>query len=169
MRYVYAHFPINVNVVDDGKTVEIRNFLGEKYVRRVALHHGVKVTISTNVKDELVLEGESLDNVSQSAASIQQICNVRNKEYLSVPPGAFFLDLVFLGFWVLVLEGVATLGILWLIVVFGSFWMGFMSVRRVLLRTRGGRSWDVVVLRRFRRRRRCVNRRGLASGKVRLI
>jgi large subunit ribosomal protein L9e len=54
--------------------------LGEKYVRRVTLHEGVKVTISTNVKDELVLEGESLDNVSQSAASIQQICNVRNKE-----------------------------------------------------------------------------------------
>ena len=52
-------------------------------MRRVALHEGVKVTISTNVKDELVLEGESLDNVSQSAASIQQICNVRNKEYVS--------------------------------------------------------------------------------------
>jgi len=85
MRYVYAHFPINVNVVDDGKVVEIRNFLGEKYVRRVALHEGVTVTISTNVKDELVLEGESLDNVSQSAASIQQICNVRNKEYIPFP------------------------------------------------------------------------------------
>lgn len=97
MRYVYAHFPINVNVIEyllppslsrdrilmyrDGKVVEIRNFLGEKYVRRVTLHEGVKVTISANVKDELVLEGESLDNVSQSAASIQQICNVRNKEY----------------------------------------------------------------------------------------
>ena len=47
----------------------------------MVLHPGVKVSISTNVKDELVLEGESLDNVSQSAASIQQICNVRNKEY----------------------------------------------------------------------------------------
>jgi large subunit ribosomal protein L9e len=97
MRYVYAHFPINVNVIEyeipsalrysnvprsDGKIVEIRNFLGEKYVRRVTLHPGVKVTISTNVKDELILEGESLDNVSQSAASIQQICNVRNKEYV---------------------------------------------------------------------------------------
>lgn len=51
-------------------------------MRRVTLHPGVKVTISTNVKDELILEGESLDNVSQSAASIQQICNVRNKEYV---------------------------------------------------------------------------------------
>jgi large subunit ribosomal protein L9e len=67
--------------LSDGEAVEIRNFLGEKYVRRVTLHPGVKVTISTNVKDELVLEGESLDNVSQTAADIQQICNVRNKEY----------------------------------------------------------------------------------------
>jgi len=80
MRYVYAHFPINVNVIEDGKVVEIRNFLGEKYVRRVTLHPGVNVTISSSTKDELILEGESLDNVSQSAASIQQICNVRNKD-----------------------------------------------------------------------------------------
>jgi large subunit ribosomal protein L9e len=73
----------------DGEAVEIRNFLGEKYVRRVTLHPGVKVTISTNVKDELVLEGESLDNVSQTAADIQQICNVRNKEYV---PRSHFVD-----------------------------------------------------------------------------
>lgn len=52
-------------------------------MRRVTLHPGVIVTISSTTKDELVLEGESLDNVSQSAASIQQICNVRNKEYVA--------------------------------------------------------------------------------------
>ncbi|QSL66297.1 hypothetical protein MERGE_000675 [Pneumocystis wakefieldiae] len=61
MRFVYAHFPINVSVGEEGKLVEIRNFLGEK-------------------KDEIILEGISLENVSQSAASIQQICNVRNKD-----------------------------------------------------------------------------------------
>ncbi len=33
MRLVYAHFPININIVEDGKVVEIRNFLGEKRVR----------------------------------------------------------------------------------------------------------------------------------------
>lgn len=32
MRFCYAHFPINVSIT--GRTVEIRNFLGEKRVRR---------------------------------------------------------------------------------------------------------------------------------------
>jgi len=80
MRYVYAHFPINVNIDNDKKEVEIRNFLGEKIVRRVNILPGVDVKISENVKDEIVLTGNSLENVSQSAADIQQICRVRNKD-----------------------------------------------------------------------------------------
>lgn len=32
MRFVYAHFPINASIGNDGKSIEIRNFLGEKKV-----------------------------------------------------------------------------------------------------------------------------------------
>ncbi|KAB8229308.1 60S ribosomal uL6 domain-containing protein [Aspergillus alliaceus] len=84
MRYVYAHFPINVNIDKNAETglydIEIRNFLGEKYVRRVTAQPGVEVITSPNVKDELQLSGNSLEGVSQSAADIQQICRVRNKD-----------------------------------------------------------------------------------------
>jgi large subunit ribosomal protein L9e len=41
---------------------------------------GVEVEASKNQKDELQLFGNSLENVSQSAADIQQICRVRNKD-----------------------------------------------------------------------------------------
>lgn len=88
MRYVYAHFPINVNVDKNAETglheVEIRNFIGEKIVRRVVMQEGVDVEISKNQKDELVLIGNNLENVSQSAADIQQICRVRNKDIRKV-------------------------------------------------------------------------------------
>jgi large subunit ribosomal protein L9e len=84
MRYVYAHFPINVNIGKDESTgnfeVEIRNFIGEKLVRKVVMQAGVDVEISKSQKDELVVLGNSLEAVSQSAADIQQICRVRNKD-----------------------------------------------------------------------------------------
>ncbi|KAJ2930197.1 hypothetical protein H1R20_g6916, partial [Candolleomyces eurysporus] len=80
MRTVYAHFPINCIIQDDGKAVEIRNFLGEKTVRHIDMLDGVTITESKVQKDELILEGSDIDNVSQSAASIQGICRVRNKD-----------------------------------------------------------------------------------------
>ena len=33
MRFVYAHFPINASISGNNKSIEIRNFLGEKKVR----------------------------------------------------------------------------------------------------------------------------------------
>ncbi len=63
---------------------KFRNFLGEKIVRRVTMHEGVDVEISKGQKDELTITGNSLENVSQSAADIQQICRVRNKDIRKV-------------------------------------------------------------------------------------
>ena len=44
MRLVYAHFPINANIEDGGKLIEIRNFLGEKRVRTVHMLPGLPMT-----------------------------------------------------------------------------------------------------------------------------
>ncbi|AFZ80176.1 60S ribosomal protein L6, putative [Theileria equi strain WA] len=80
MRLVHAHFPINSNVSDDGKVVEIRNFLGEKRVRVVKVLPGVLVKKSDAVKDELVLTGVDVESVSRSAALIHQSSIVRKKD-----------------------------------------------------------------------------------------
>jgi len=79
MKFVYAHFPVNCNIPDDGKWIEIHNFLGEKVVRRVSMLPGVKVTRSTE-KDEIVLTGNDLELVSQSAANVHQSTLVKNKD-----------------------------------------------------------------------------------------
>ncbi|EKM59194.1 uncharacterized protein PHACADRAFT_249471 [Phanerochaete carnosa HHB-10118-sp] len=80
MRAVYAHFPINCIIQESGRKLEIRNFLGEKLVRHVDMLDGVTVSESKAQKDELILEGNDVQNVSQSAASIQGMCLVRNKD-----------------------------------------------------------------------------------------
>jgi len=80
MRSVYAHFPINIALQDKNSLVEIRNFLGEKIVRRVQLPVGVTATMSTKQKDELIVDGNDLEQVSQAAARIQQSTSVKNKD-----------------------------------------------------------------------------------------
>jgi len=79
MRAVYAHFPINCAISDNNTLVEVRNFLGEKYVRKVRMHEGVTCQ-NSGQKDELIVEGNDIEAVSQSAALIQQSTTVKNKD-----------------------------------------------------------------------------------------
>ena len=67
---MYSHFPINVSV--SGKNVEIRNYLGEKLVRRVKLCDGVEYVRTAGVKDQIELSGNDINVVSLTAANIQQ-------------------------------------------------------------------------------------------------
>ena len=65
MKAVYAHFPINITVSEDNTLVEVRNFLGEKYIRRVRMRPGV-TCVNSSVKDEIILEGNDIELVSNS-------------------------------------------------------------------------------------------------------
>ncbi|PON71927.1 Ribosomal protein [Parasponia andersonii] len=80
MRFVYAHFPINASITNSSKSIEIRNFLGEKKVRKVDMLEGVTILRSEKVKDELVLDGNDIELVSRSCALINQKCHVKNKD-----------------------------------------------------------------------------------------
>lgn len=80
MRAVYAHFPINCAISEQGSFIEIRNFLGEKYIRKVRMVEGVCVENSKGQKDELIIHGNDIENVSKSAALIQQSTTVKNKD-----------------------------------------------------------------------------------------
>ena len=71
MRAVYAHFPINVVISEGGSVVEIRNFLGEKFTRRVQMLPGVTFKASGN-KDEFLIEGNDIELVSRSGKQCEE-------------------------------------------------------------------------------------------------
>jgi len=94
MRSVYAHFPINISLQEKNTLVEIRNFLGEKIVRRVPLPTGVTAAISTKQKDELIIDGNDIQQVSQAAARIQQSTSVKNKDIRKFLDGVYVSEKV---------------------------------------------------------------------------
>ena len=87
MRFVYSHFPINVSLA--GRTVEIRNFLGDKKVRRIPLLDGVDYTRTADVKDQIELTGNDVGAVSLTASQIRQSCNITKKDLRKFLDGIF--------------------------------------------------------------------------------
>ena len=91
MRLVYAHFPINAIPNEDGSSIQLRNFLGEKFVRDCPMREGVKVSLSDQ-KDELIIQGNDIENVSQSAASITDKTRVKNKDIRKFLDGVYISE-----------------------------------------------------------------------------
>eukprot|EP00276_Gloeochaete_wittrockiana_P003232 CAMPEP_0184643694 /NCGR_PEP_ID=MMETSP0308-20130426/524_1 /TAXON_ID=38269 /ORGANISM="Gloeochaete witrockiana, Strain SAG 46.84" /LENGTH=187 /DNA_ID=CAMNT_0027071791 /DNA_START=32 /DNA_END=595 /DNA_ORIENTATION=+ len=88
MRLVYAHFPVSAAISDDGKIIQVINFLGEKINRTVHMLDGVTVR-SSDVKDEIVLTGNDLEKVSQSASKIHHIARVKEKDIRKFLDGVY--------------------------------------------------------------------------------
>ncbi|QZP37469.1 50S ribosomal protein L6 [Halobaculum magnesiiphilum] len=75
MEVFYAHFPMDVDV--EGDEVVITNFLGETAPRRASIRGDTDVQIDG---EELVLTGPSKEDVGQTAASIEQLTRVTDKD-----------------------------------------------------------------------------------------
>ncbi|KAJ4952866.1 hypothetical protein NE237_029698 [Protea cynaroides] len=78
--YMLTSLSMPASRTNGNKSIEIRNFLGEKKVRKVDMLEGVAIVRSEKVKDELVLDGNDVELVSRSAALINQKCHVKNKD-----------------------------------------------------------------------------------------
>jgi large subunit ribosomal protein L6 len=75
LKIVFSHFPISVKV--QGKTVLIENFTGERNPRKA------KIVGNANVKvlsDDIIVQGINLEEVSQTAANIEQATKVKRKD-----------------------------------------------------------------------------------------
>ena len=80
MRLVHAHFPITVTIPKDRKSIEVKNFLGGKEVKKIELLPGTTVKLNPDLKDELIFEGIDNQNVSLSCAQVGQVCKIGGKD-----------------------------------------------------------------------------------------
>lgn len=75
MKIVFSHFPMSVEV--QGDELLIKNFIGERGVRKARLIGNVEVKTT---EDDVIISGIDIEAVSQSAANIQLATKIRGKD-----------------------------------------------------------------------------------------
>lgn len=75
LKIVFAHFPLSVKVKE--KTVVIENFTGERSPRIAKIIGEAKVVVKG---EDLIVQGISIEDVSQTAANIERATKVKRKD-----------------------------------------------------------------------------------------
>ena len=76
LKVVYAHFPISVKT--KGKEIHVENYFGERAPR---VSHIVGDTTKVNViGEDVIVQGPSLEEVSQTAANIEFSTKLKGKD-----------------------------------------------------------------------------------------
>lgn len=75
LKIVFSHFPISAKLKE--KTVLIENFTGERNPRKAKIIGDVKVKIQG---EDVIVQGTSLEDVSQTAANVEQATKVKRKD-----------------------------------------------------------------------------------------
>ena len=75
LKIVFAHFPISVKIQESGVLIE--NFGGERRTRKARIQGDVKVSVED---DDVLVKGINIEDVSQTAANIQQATRIKKKD-----------------------------------------------------------------------------------------
>ena len=84
MEVFYSHFPMQVDV--EGDEVVIENFLGERAPRRTAIHGDTDVQVD---EETITLHGPDVEAVGQTAADIEQLTRVQDKDVRVFQDGVY--------------------------------------------------------------------------------
>ena len=87
MEIFYSHFPMDVRT--EGGEVVIENFLGERAPRRTGIHGDTEVEIDG---ETIVLRGPDIEDVGQTAADIEQLTRVTDKDVRVFQDGVYVTE-----------------------------------------------------------------------------
>ncbi len=88
VKVLSGHFPITASL-ERGNTIVVKNFLGEKVPRKVTVLPGVKLTVQGDI---ISLEGIDRDTVGQSAAKIENLTRITNKDRRIFQDGCYIIE-----------------------------------------------------------------------------
>lgn len=87
LRAVYSHFPITIK--QEGEKIVVQNFLGERTPRVSKIVGDTEVKIE---KTEVIVTGINLEDVSQTAANIEQSCRIVGYDKKRFMDGVFIIS-----------------------------------------------------------------------------
>ncbi len=88
VKIVFSHFPISVKVKD--KMVLIENFTGERNPRKARIIGDVQIKVES---EDVIVQGVNLEDVSQTAANMEQATKVRRKDPRIFLDGLFVYEM----------------------------------------------------------------------------
>ncbi len=96
LRIVFKHFPMNVSAKEEQigagapvRSIQIKNFLGEKSIRTAQIIGKTDVKIN---KEVVLVKGINKEEVGQTAANIELACKLRNRDRRIFQDGIFIFD-----------------------------------------------------------------------------
>ena len=87
LKVFYSHFPISVNL--RGEKVVIENFIGEERPRTAKIVGDSKVDVQG---EEILVSGPSKEDVGQTAANIEQVSQVSNRDPRVFQDGIYIVE-----------------------------------------------------------------------------
>ena len=80
MRFVSSHFPIKHVIGDKGEFFAFTHFMGNREKHTINMPEGCICTDKGAQKEEIWIEGNDLEKVSQACAQIHQLTRIKNKD-----------------------------------------------------------------------------------------
>jgi len=87
LEVFYSHFPMQLSVEDDAVVIE--NFLGERAPRRTEIHGDTEVDVD---EETVTVRGPDIEAVGQTAADIEQLTRVTDKDVRVFQDGVYITD-----------------------------------------------------------------------------
>jgi large subunit ribosomal protein L6 len=87
LKIIFSHFPTSVKV--QGNRVIIENFIGERNPRKAYVIGDTTVRVKG---DDIVIQGVNIEDVSQTAANIEQATTVRRRDTRKFLDGIYIYE-----------------------------------------------------------------------------